>query len=94
MDRALSFDKLDLDGLFGSEPRDPAPLIREATRVVSWFGARDPDFVRRLGALVADVVVVPSVGEGRPVWEHLRASAGAPTDDVRTWREQIGRAHV
>src|SRR5207245_6435946 len=68
---------------------DPSPLLREARRVVSWFGARDPDFVRRLSALVADVVVVPSVGEGRPVWEHLRASAGAPTDDVRTWREPV-----
>src|SRR5205823_10032447 len=34
VDRALPFDALDLDGLFGSEPRDPAPLIREATRVV------------------------------------------------------------
>ena len=89
MDRALSFDALDLDGLFGSEPRDPGPLLREATRVVSWFGARDPDFVRRLSALVADVVVVPSVGEGRPVWEHLLASAGAPTDDARTWREPV-----
>ena len=89
MDRALSFDALDLDGLFGSEPRDPGPLLREATRVVSWFGARDPDFVHRLSALVADVVVVPSVGEGRPVWEHLLASAGAPTDDVRTWREPV-----
>src|SRR5207245_2190224 len=63
--------------------------LREATRVVSWFGARDPDFVRRLSALVADVVVAPSVGEGRPVWEHLLASAGAPTDDARTWCEPV-----
>lgn len=89
MDRALPFEALDLDGLFGPEPRDPAPLLREATRVVSWFGARDPDFVRRLGALVAEVVVAPSVGEGRPVWEHLLASAGAPIDDARTWREPV-----
>src|SRR5439155_254206 len=89
VDRALSFDALDLDGLFGPERRDPAPLLREATRVVSWFGARDPDFVRRLGALVPDAVVAPSVGGGRPVWEHLLASVGALADDTRRWCEPV-----
>jgi hypothetical protein len=85
VDRALPFEALGFDALFGPEPRDPAPLIREATRVVSWFGSRDPDFVRRLSALVPDAVVAPSVGEGRPVWEHLLASVGARVDDARRW---------
>jgi len=60
--------------------------------VVSWFGARDPDFVRRLTALVPDTVVVRSVGEGRPVWEHLLASVGASTDDAARWRGPIAPA--
>src|SRR5204862_391548 len=54
VDRAIAFDALGLDRLFGPEPRDPTPVLREATRVVSWFGARDADFVRRLTALVPD----------------------------------------
>jgi ADP-heptose:LPS heptosyltransferase len=89
VDRAVPFEALGLDGLFGPEPRDPAPLLREATRVVSWFGARDPDFVRRLSALVPDAVVAPSVGGGRPVWEHLLASVSAPTDDADRWRAPV-----
>ncbi len=89
MDRALPFEALGLDRLFGPEPRAPAPLLREATRVVSWFGARDPDFVRRLSALVPDAVVAPSVGGGRPVWEHLLASVGALADDARRWCEPV-----
>src|SRR5439155_270180 len=82
-------DALGLERLFGPEPREPAPLLRDATRVVSWFGARDPDFVRRLTALVPDTVVVRSVGEARPVWEHLLASVGAPMEDAARWREPV-----
>ena len=89
VDRAIAFDALGLDRLFGPEPREPAPLLRDATRVVSWFGARDPDFVRRLTALVPDTVVVRSVGESRPVWEHLLASVGAPMADAARWREPV-----
>src|SRR5207253_8726296 len=82
VDRAIAFDALGLDRLFGPEPREPAPLLRDATRVVSWFGARDPDFVRRPTALVPDTVVVRSVGASRPVWAHLLASVGAPMADA------------
>jgi hypothetical protein len=89
VDRAVPFEALGLDRLFGPEPRDPVPLLREATHVVSWFGAGDPDFVRRLSALVSDAVVVRSVGHGRPVWEHLLASVSAPTDDTRRWRSPV-----
>src|SRR5439155_863567 len=92
VDRAIAFDALGLDRLFGSEPREPVPLLRDATRVVSWFGARDPDFVRRLTALVPDTVVVPSVGEARPVWEHLLASVGAPMEDTARWRGPVAPA--
>ena len=54
--------------------------------MVSWFGARDADFVRRLTALVPDTIVVPSVGGEHPVWEHLLASVRAPIDDAARWR--------
>src|SRR5439155_869663 len=89
VDRAIAFDALGLDRLFGPEPRDPTPVLREATRVVSWFGARDADFVRRLTALVPDTIVVPSVGGEHPVWEHLLASVRAPIDDAARWRGPI-----
>jgi ADP-heptose:LPS heptosyltransferase len=100
VDRAIPFDALGLETLFGSQGRElesdvgslterrVTPIAR-FTRVVSWFGARDPDFVRRLTALVPDALVVPSVGEGRPVWEHLLASVGASIDDAARWRGRI-----
>jgi len=37
--------------------------------------------VRRLTALVPGSIVAPSVGAGRPVWEHLVGTVGATADD-------------
>jgi hypothetical protein len=76
VDGHVAFDALGLDALFvsdaGSRPRLPA-----VERVVCWFGARDPVFVRRLTECVPGAVVAPSVVAGVPVWEHLLKSIGA-----------------
>jgi len=76
-DVAHDFDALRLDALFagGGEARLPP-----AERVVCWFGSRDPDFVRRLSALVPNALVAPSTSNDRDVWEHLRASVGGAAD--------------
>jgi ADP-heptose:LPS heptosyltransferase len=73
----VAFDDLALDALFTDEPAR-RPRLPAVGRVVSWFGAQDATFRRRLGGLVPDTVVVPSVQAGRPVWEHLLATVGAP----------------
>lgn len=89
VDRSLDFELLGLDSLFapeggGSEHEWPARCaedLRRAARVVAWVGSREPSFVRRLTALVPGSIVAPSVGAGRPVWEHLVGTVGATADD-------------
>jgi ADP-heptose:LPS heptosyltransferase len=85
VDRHVAFDSLGLDTLFvddaGRSPRLP-PLAR----LVCWFGARDPDFVRRLTTLVPGAVVATPAGDGRPVWEHLLESVGAGSGE---WRSPV-----
>ena len=80
VDDQVAFDALGLDALFG-EDGARAPRLPAAARVVSWFGARDPVFRRRLASLVRDLVIAPSVEAGRPVWEHLLATIGAPAGE-------------
>jgi ADP-heptose:LPS heptosyltransferase len=87
VDDHVAFDALGLDGLFvDDEARRPRlPAVR---RLVCWFGARDPIFVRRLTALVPGAVVAPSVAGDQPVWEHLLATvdpAARPSD----WRAPV-----
>ena len=86
-DRSLDFEALGLDALFSLEigagdewPPRCAEDLRRATRIVAWFGSRDPDFVRRLTTLAPGVVVAPSVGSDRPVWEHLLDTVGGAVD--------------
>jgi len=83
VDEGLRFEALGLDALFG-ESAPPAPRVAAAARVVCWFGARDPDFVRRLRAAAPAAVVAPSVAGDRPVWEHLLRTVDAPEGDWRT----------
>jgi ADP-heptose:LPS heptosyltransferase len=45
--------------------------------VIAWIGSREPGFVERLTTLVPGSIVAPSVGAGRPVWEHLVDTVGA-----------------
>ena len=85
VDRAVDFEALGLDALFEIEPAGAelgwparcADDLRRATRVIAWIGSREPRFVRRLTSLVPGAVVAPSVGAGRPVWEHLLDTVGA-----------------
>lgn len=76
VDEGLRFEALGLDALFVGDGAPPS-RVATASRVVCWFGSRDPGFVRRLRAASPTAVVAPSVGEGRPVWEHLLATTGA-----------------
>jgi hypothetical protein len=78
-DAARDFESLKLEALFAGEGTAELP---EAERVVCWFGARDPHFVRRLRAQVPGAVIAPSTSTGL-VWEHLLATCGAPTGDWR-----------
>lgn len=80
VDEGLRFETLRLDALFAGDG-PPAARVAAAARVVCWFGARDPDFVRRLRTVSPGAVVAPSVGEGRPVWEHLLDTTGASPGD-------------
>jgi len=72
-DEACPFEALRLDALFGG---DGGARLPAADRVVCWFGARDPDFARRLAAVAPGAVVAPSVSSRREVWEHLLATVG------------------
>ena len=79
-DRAVAFDTLGLEALFGDAPLDPdAPLtqwLADGTRVVCWFGARDPEFTRRLCALAPGATVAPATTTTMPVWQHLVQTVG------------------
>jgi ADP-heptose:LPS heptosyltransferase len=70
------FDTFGLDALFadGPAPERLTSRLSRFRRVVSWFGAREPDYVERLGALVPEVIVAPPVPDDKSpltVWEHL-----------------------
>jgi len=77
VDGHVAFDALGLDALF-VEDVDSVPRLPAVERVVCWFGARDPIFVRRLAHCVPDAVVAPSTIAGACVWEHLLHTVGAP----------------
>lgn len=74
VDRAVPFDSLRLDTFFTAAP-DAVETLRDAARVVCWFGARDPDLVRNLSRVVPGVSIAPAVGAASPVWEHLALTA-------------------
>jgi hypothetical protein len=73
---ATSFDTFGLDALFADVPVPDrlASRLSRFRRVVSWFGAHEPGYAGRLGALVPDAIVAPSVPDDESpltVWEHL-----------------------
>jgi ADP-heptose:LPS heptosyltransferase len=76
VDHHVAFDALGLDALFVDDAA-LRPRLPPLARLVCWFGARDPVFVRRLTALVPGAAVAPSTGEGLPVWRHLLQTVGA-----------------
>jgi len=95
--RCVAFDSLGLDALFGAQGEEgdrgwPARCgedLRRTSRLVSWFGSGDHDFVRRLTSLIPGAVVAPSVGAHGPVWEHLLDTVAAGGADASRWREPI-----
>jgi len=98
VDGILSFDGLGLQALF---VEDDAPTsihaVRSASRIVCWFGSRDPVFARRLRALAPEAVVASPTGDGAiPVWRHLLATiqaaprASPPTCDPSPAARQAG----
>lgn len=80
VDRHLAFEGVGLERLFVADgPPVPPDALREASRVVCWFGARDAVFARRLGEMVPDAVVATATGDRvGAVWEHLLATVGTP----------------
>lgn len=79
VDASVSFESLGLEALFVEDGEPPRVRAFEgAERIVCWFGARDPVFVRRLAAAAPGAVVAPAAGDGtRPVWEHLLGTVAA-----------------
>ncbi len=85
VDLASAFESLGLESLFVEDggPAD-VPAVRDAARVVCWFGSRDSTFTTRLRALAPDAVVASAVGNGaRAVWEHLMATVGSDGEAAR-----------
>ena len=84
VDDACDFESLRLDALFTA---DQGARLPAADRIVCWFGAREPEFVRRLTAASPRVIVAPSVAPGCDVWEHLLATLGDGT--AHAYRETV-----
>ena len=80
IDGHVAFDALGLEALFVDDDAR-RPRLPPFTRLVCWFGARDPVFVRRLTALVPGALVAPSTGGGQRIYEHLLATVAAPVGD-------------
>jgi ADP-heptose:LPS heptosyltransferase len=86
VDRAIPFDSLDLHTLFVDGPRPArSERLAQAARVVSWFGARDETFVRRLRAIAPGAVLAPPIpATDTAVWEHfLNTVWGQASDPAR-----------
>ena len=95
-DAAQDFDALGLGALFAGEGEARLPPVG---RIVSWFGARDLDFARRLAATGRRSTVALSFAPGRDVWEHLLAtlgesSMGARRDVIRLADGLIGEGRA
>ncbi|HUK62720.1 MAG TPA: glycosyltransferase family 9 protein, partial [Dongiaceae bacterium] len=80
VDGHLPFEALGLDALFVADHHS-VPRLPAVERMVCWFGAREPTFVRRLTEHVPGAVVAAWVREGECVWKHLLQTAGAPAGE-------------
>jgi len=73
---SVSFDGFGFEALFVDDP-PPAPLrsrLARFRRAVSWFGAREACYRRRLAALIPECIVAPPVPDPLSpdtVWQHL-----------------------
>jgi ADP-heptose:LPS heptosyltransferase len=82
--QASGFDGFGLETLFVdvAAPRALAEALHGARRVVSWFGAGDETYRRRLRALVPDALVAPPVpADDTPVWRHLLGTLDLPVPE-------------
>jgi heptosyltransferase III len=82
VDEARAFDGLGLEALFTDGPIPPAlaEWLGGFARVVSWFGAREPTYRARLGALAAELTVArPVPDDETPVWRHLLSTVPTST---------------
>jgi hypothetical protein len=80
-------EALGLGTLFVGEDVPRVPALEGRSRVVSWFGARDPVYVRRLRTVAPGAIVASPTGDGTlPVWTHLLRSVGAPAG---AWQEPL-----
>jgi heptosyltransferase III len=78
---ATPFDTFGIEALFADVPVPDrlASRLSRFRRAVSWFGAREPGYAGRLGALVPEVIVAPPVPDDESpltVWEHLVETLG------------------
>jgi heptosyltransferase III len=80
IDGSMPFDGLGLETLFVDDTTR-RPRLPALARLVCWFGARDPEFVRRLSTLVPGAVVASPSGDGKPVWEHLLGTVPVGSGD-------------
>ena len=80
VDRVLDFESLRLASLFTGEPCPARPLLEQMSRVVCWFGSREPSFVANLRAIAPCAVVAAPSAADVPVWQHLRRTVGAALD--------------
>lgn len=79
-------EALGLGALFVEAGVPEIPALRGRSRVVSWFGAHDPVYVRRLRTAAPGAVVASPRGNGTlPVWVHLCRSVGVPEE----WQEPV-----
>lgn len=85
VDHHLSFDSLGLETFFvDDEAPAEVTALRGASRVVCWFGARDPVFARHLGKAVPGAILASPAGDQTaPVWAHLLRTVGAAGDQWR-----------
>ena len=81
IDTSVRFERLGLDRLFvGADLDASIDVLRHAGRVVCWFGARDPAFVRELAAIAPGAIVATPWTSDAIVWEHLLATIGEDRD--------------
>ena len=105
-DTAVSFDGLGLEALFtlASAPPSLVARLHGASRVVSWFGARDALYPERLRALSPECVIaspLPGDADRATVWQHLLATIGDtsrpeihPIEVPATWLDQGSRVLI
>jgi ADP-heptose:LPS heptosyltransferase len=89
VDVRIRFDLLGLDRLFAAGPLDErAGMLRDAGRLVCWFGSRDPTFAGRLAEIAPGAIVAPPWVADGAVWRHLLATIGEDAESAD--RDPVG----